>query len=111
MYWVHSNHDVSINHRVQVSKKSTFEFIRIFGNKGNNNGQFVYPIGIAVDGEYLYVTSDHCVQIFDKTGVYIHKFGQKGKGDGEFDGPQGVSVKSARVYVCDYNNHRVQVFE
>ena len=38
-------------------------------------------------------------------------FGQKGSNDGDFNEPCGVCTdKDGFVYVCDYNNHRIQVF-
>ncbi len=45
-------------------------------------------------------------------GTYVRKWGMRGEGRGEFQYPRGVAVgPEGEVYVCDEDNHRVQVFE
>ena len=39
------------------------------------------------------------------------RWGRRGPGPGQFDQPLGVSISSGGdIVVCDYGNHRVQVF-
>lgn len=40
------------------------EFIRSFGSEGNGSGQFVFPTGICVDNNKVYVTDRYRVQVF-----------------------------------------------
>ncbi|MCP4482112.1 MAG: DUF5011 domain-containing protein [bacterium] len=43
---------------------------------------------------------------------YEMQFGSYGSADGEFNAPVAVAVDvSSKIYVCDYFNHRVQVFD
>lgn len=50
--------------------------------------------------------------MFDREGNFIFKIGMKGNKDGEFNNPAFLSVnKEGLLMVCDYGNHRVQVFD
>ena len=66
----------------------------------------VYPRGIATDN--IYVSSS---QNFTCSGELIKCVGQKGRKEGVFDDPCGVTLYDNQVYVCDHNNHRIQVFD
>ena len=70
------------------------------------------PVGIAVDGDNIYVTDNgnHCLLKFDKTGKLLKSVGQKGSGEGEFDRPLGITIVGDQVFVCDFLNNRLQVF-
>ena len=76
---------------------------------------FNHPSDIAVapSGE-IYVSDGYgnsCVHRFTAEGVYIASFGSPGSGPGQFRVPHSIRVaKDGRVYVCDRENHRVQVF-
>ena len=41
----------------------------------------------------------------------IKYIGKKGRKEGEFDIPHGVTLYDNQVYVCDSQNHRIQVFD
>jgi hypothetical protein len=45
-----------------------------------------------------------------RVGVFVRQLGSQGDGDGQFNHPIGVAVSKGEVFVCDTNNHRVQVF-
>lgn len=93
---------------------------------GQRDGQFYYPRCIALDSSQnrFFVTdaNNHRVQVFDAaTNQFLFKFGQEGNGNGEFNYPTGICVatvsllngndeKEERIYICDQDNHRVQVF-
>lgn len=85
-----------------------------WGSQGSGDGQFNTPWGIAVDASgNVYVTdhSNHRVQKFSSSGVFVSKWGSFGTADGQFNGPTNVAVDSAgRVYVSDSGNNRIQVF-
>ena len=43
---------------------------------------------------------------------FINEFGTEGNGDGQLSSPRGLVVtQSDIVYVCDKNNHRIQVLD
>ena len=42
---------------------------------------------------------------------YFSRFGEKGSENGQFDCPQGLVIsKSNFIFICDKNNHRIQVY-
>jgi DNA-binding beta-propeller fold protein YncE len=90
------------------------EWIKDFGDLGETDGNFVWPAGIARDGDGNIYVSDqwlHRISVFDKDGKFLYKFGAKGSGKGQLSGPTGLAVDSrGNVYVSEYENHRVQKF-
>ena len=68
---------------------------------------------VAPSGE-IYVSDGYgnsCIHRFTATGEHINTFGSPGSGPGQFRVPHSLRVaKDGRVYVCDRENHRVQVF-
>ena len=86
--------------------------IRTFGTHGDRPEQMISPAGIAVDDvDNIYVSSWHKLQKFTSSGELIKCVGRRGSKEGEFDGPCGVTIHSNQVYVCDRDNHRIQVFD
>ncbi|XP_074612224.1 E3 ubiquitin-protein ligase TRIM71-like [Acropora palmata] len=60
---------------------------------------------------YVSYPWDHCIKVFDKTGVYIHDIGCGGSNDGQFNFPVGLVIdKCSRLIVCDAINKRLQLF-
>ncbi len=78
------------------------------------NGEFVPPMGIALDGdEHVYVSDwlNDQVQKFTSAGVLLMSLGDQGSNDGQFQGPAGIAVDAeGNVYVADAGNSRVQKF-
>ena len=76
---------------------------------------FNHPSDIAVgpSGD-IYISDGYgnsCVHRFTATGEYVGSFGSPGSGPGEFRVPHSIRVANdGRIYVCDRENHRVQVF-
>ncbi|HLD83394.1 MAG TPA: 6-bladed beta-propeller [archaeon] len=90
-------------------------FVLAWGTLGTENGQFYYPMGIAVDSSgNVYVTDildNDRVQKFDSTGGFLTKWGSSGSGNEQFNTPSGVGVDSSgNVYTIDTTNERVQKF-
>ena len=84
--------------------------IRTFGSHGDSPEQMIEPAGIAIDDvDNIYVSSEHKLQKFTSSGKLIKCVGQRGSKEGEFHIPRGVTLYDNRVYVCDRNNHRIQV--
>jgi len=77
------------NHRIQIFDEKG-AFLRVFGSKGNRDGQFDQPIGVVVDQQGNYVVADtenHRIQIFNSEGQFVRKFGSKGSGNGQMNRP------------------------
>ena len=72
------------------------------------------PADIATDTEgNIYVTSKHKLQKFARNGKRLESTGKEeasSKNDG-FNDPRGITLQNKKVYVCDRNNHRIQVFD
>ena len=86
--------------------------IRTFGSRGDRPEQMIHPAGVAVDDtDNIYVSSEHKLQKFTSSGELIKCIGRRGSKEAEFDDPRGVTIHSNQVYVCDGDNHRIQVFD
>ena len=83
-----------------------------FGGFGNEAGQFLRPIGIAVVGEEIFVADvTDRIQVFATTdGRYLRVFGRPGRGPGEIRYPYGLCAVGQTLYVAEFGNHRVQRF-
>ena len=86
-----------------------------FGSKGDGPGELHCPSGIAI-------TEDNHVLVVDKNNMRIQKFtiegdfvaavGSQGSGPLQFSTiPVGLSIhpRTGKIYVCDCDNHRIQV--
>ena len=72
----------------------------------------IEPAGIATDdADNIYVSSWHKLQKFTSRGELIKCTGEKGKKEGEFDDLRGLTLYDNEVYVCDRNDHRIQIFD
>ena len=86
--------------------------IQTFGSCGDSPEQMKVPAGIAIDdADNIYVSSGNKLQKFTGRVELIKCVGQRGSKEGEFDFPRGVTLSDNQVYVCDYYNHRIQVFD
>jgi hypothetical protein len=98
-----------------VCAVETYQMIAQWGSPGSGDGQFNYPVGIAMDASgNLYVADEknNRIQKFDSDGGFLAKWGSYGTGDGQFNWPCGVTVDpSGNVYVSDYGNSRIQKFD
>ena len=86
--------------------------VRTFGSPGDRPEQMDYPAGIAVDDmDNIYVGNIYKLQKFTSRGELIKCVGQEGSKEGEFDVIRGLTLYREQVYVCDRDNHRIQVFD
>jgi len=88
-------------------------YLDTWGTKGNGNGQFQAPVGIAVHGTSVYVVDNeqNTIQKFDTSGKFIAQWGSKGSDNGQFLLPQGIATDSSGdVYVADTGNSRIDKF-
>ena len=93
------------NDRVQVFTKS-LEFLFAF------SGNILYPFGISISNNSVYVThyNCHCLNEYTAEGKFLKSVGKKGKKNLEFAYPRAVAVSNDknRIYVCDWGNNRIQ---
>ena len=91
-----------------------YELVAEWGGFGEEDGQFISPLGLTVDSENnIYVTdiSLSRIQKFTSDGEFISQWGETGKGDGQFDSPWGIAIDNEdNVYVSEMFNDRIQKF-
>ena len=71
------------------------------------------PAGICISQDKVFVTqfNGHCINMYDLESKLIKSVGSKGNGESQFNGPLGLDVSdvSSNIYVCERNNHRIQI--
>ena len=77
-------------------------------------GQIWQPHSVAFDSAANILVTDvqsHCITKFTPEGKFLTTVGREGSEELEFDYPTGIGVnhKNKKVYVCDQQNHRVQI--
>lgn len=89
-------------------------FLTKWGSQGTGDGQFAFPISLAIDPQgniYTVDFTNNRVQKFDRNGVFITKWGATGSGNGQFNQPADIGIDaSGNVYVVDMGNSRIQKF-
>lgn len=90
------------------------KFIGEFGSCGEDDGEFIWPVGLTVDSQGRVYVSDEWlnrISIFTKDGQFVSKWGTSGSGNGELHGPSGMAIsQDGTMFVVDSKNHRVQKF-
>ena len=85
------------------------------GERGSGDGQFNYPVAVAVDGNgRLYVTDsmNFRVQVLEADGRFVRAFGRAGNGPGDFDKAKGIAVDAdGHVYVVEGLHDVVHVYD
>ena len=101
-----------VNSCIQVLNREG-EFLRSFGCDENGENRLSGPSGVCVAGQHVYVANfnNHMISVFTTRGEYVTSFGQEGSSKGDFNCSWGVFVdKDGFIYVCDNDNHRIQIF-
>ena len=95
------------NHRVQVFSCNG-DYLFMFSEKMN------HPLGICISQNKVFVTqySGHCINMYELEGKLIKSVGSEGNGEAQFKNPHGLDVsdRNNNIYVCDRDNHRIQIF-
>jgi len=70
--------------------------------------------GLKVDDDTIYLTIEGYQQIYlcnSQNGTLLSQWGTTdgGSKDIEFDDPRNITVDDKYVYICDCNNHRIQI--
>ena len=91
------------------------EYLGEFSRYGNNDGQLIWPAGIAAgqDGN-LYVADEwlNRITVFDKDGAYQRHFSTVQPGDPEANGSGGIAISPGQtLYVSDGRSHQVRMFK
>ena len=90
------------------------EFVGQFSGYGDEDGQFIWGAGIAVDRQHnVYVTDEWLdrVNIFDKDGNFLNKWSVSENGAGEPYGASGITIDADQnVYVVGSRHHQVRKF-
>ena len=82
--------------------------MRVFGQKGNGEGQLNTPYGLAVDsGGLVYVANyyNSRVEVLKEDGTFVRQIGA-----GQLKYPKNVTVYNQQVYVADTYNHRISSY-
>ena len=99
----------------QVKKYSLQgELLSVIGHKGNKNGQFDYPRGLAFnDNKLLYVVDhwNHRVQVFQQDDTFAFSFGNRGSNAGQFQYPVKIAIDhNNNVLVIDNHANCIKIF-
>ena len=101
--------------RVLVLDRTTGALRRTIGQAGSKPGQFIRPLGIAVDqqGSIYVVDVMKCqMQKFTRDGKLVTNFGAISANAGGFVRPKHIAVdKDGQIYVVDAAFQNVQVFD
>ena len=88
------------------------EYFGTFSEYGEDDGQLIWPTGIARDSQGRTYVSDEFtnrITVFDNDGGFSHGWGNTGTGQGEMDGPSAIAFDSEEnLLVVDHHNHRIQ---
>ena len=99
----------------QVKKYSLQgEFLSVIGCRGNKNGQFNYPMGLAFNNnKLLYVVDwyNHRVQVFQEDDTFAFAFGSEGNSPGQFQRPVRIAIDpNNNILVTDYDANCIHLF-
>ncbi|KAI6658673.1 E3 ubiquitin-protein ligase TRIM71-like [Oopsacas minuta] len=96
----------SIQH-IAVPYRNKTKPIRRIGGKGSKKGELNFPIGLAIDGDKIYIAdaNNYRIQIFSTEGEFIHEFGK-----GQLDYPYGIALHNEWVFISDFGLHAVLKF-
>ena len=109
------NQLIYVVNRYQFSNIGTIIVFSVTGEYINTfyEGQFETPVGIAINGDEVYVSDVNLNSIFHfkfPGFELITKVGKKGTGKGEFSSPRQLTVApNGSVFVADTNNNRIVV--
>jgi len=101
-------------HQVLVFDLDTLKLKNAVGKRGEKNGDFNFPVGIAVapDGTFAVTDTGSCsVQVFSPDFKFIRRFGKQGDRPGEFIRPKGVAIdREGNYWVVDAAFNNFQIF-
>ena len=97
-------------HRVQQFDLDG-NFISMWGEQGDDSGQFFLPNGIAVSANgFVYVvdTGNQRVQKFTANGEFVLEFGSSEAQGGQFIAPSGIAIDAEdNIYVAEPSKNKI----
>ena len=98
-----------LNHCVKVFD-NTAKYLLKFGD-GKGEGKMSYPRGLLICGNKVFVSHSLCILVYQLDVNFISSIGSGGSGELQFDCPRGLSTDEYNndIYICDRNNHRIQI--
>ena len=123
IYVVNRGHDGEEAHRVSVLTTDS-EYIGQFGSNGKADGQFIWPVAIAIDKNGLVYLADEWlnrISVYDynvdfggldfEQKNFLFKWGLAGSTEGHISAPAGLAFDSNdNLYISEGDNHRVSKF-
>jgi DNA-binding beta-propeller fold protein YncE len=101
-------------HQVLVFHLESLQLKDKIGKRGEKNGEFNFPVGIAVapDGSLAVTDTGSCsVEVFTPDYKFVRRFGTQGNRPGEFIRPKGVAIDNEGNYwVVDAAFNNFQIF-
>jgi len=101
-------------HQVLVFNIDTLQLTDRVGKRGDKDGQFNFPVGIALapDGSFAVTDTGSCsVQVFSPDYKFLRRFGRQGDRPGEFIRPKGIAIdKQGNYWVVDAAFNNFQIF-
>ena len=106
-----------VNNNLYISDSEN-NCIQIYTQEGEHVNQLRsskmnWPWAICSRGDVIYVTllGSHSVAMFNLKGDCLASCGGKGSGSEKLNNPSGLDVCESDLFVCDQDNHRIQVFD
>jgi sugar lactone lactonase YvrE len=101
--------------RIEVYDRTTGQLVRTIGGPGLNPGQFLQPLGIAVDDKGFVYVADFMackLQKFDPQGKLVTSFSDMSASAGGLIRPKHMDVdRDGIIYVVDAAFNNVQLFD
>ena len=94
--------------------KDNVRFIRKWGSRGTDDGQFRRPLACSINMGLIYVTDtyNYRIQVFDTKGKFIYKWGTIGNAIDQFIRPCGIDVsRDGKIYIADEIKDKVVCYE
>lgn len=86
-----------------------------FGTKGDGEGEFYSPQGVAIDNEGKVYVADMFnarIQVFDAEGNFLSHFGERGDQIWQFDRPKSLAFDSeGHLYVIDARKAAIIIYD
>jgi len=102
-------------HQVLVYNLDTLQAETRVGKRGTRNGEFNFPVGIAVgpDGSFAVTDTGNCsVEIFSPEYKFVRRFGKQGYWPGAFVRPKGIAYDlEGHLWVVDAAFNNFQIFD
>jgi sugar lactone lactonase YvrE len=101
-------------HQIMVYNLDSLQLEKTVGKRGGKNGEFNYPVGVAVgpDGSFAVTDTGSCsVEVFSPDYKFVRRFGKQGYRPGDFVRPKGLAYDpEGNIWVVDAAFNNFQIF-